>query len=146
MPYHQLTCDERPSLGGKRAATVSAGYNHIAVLLEDGSVRCFGGATRGECDVPADLACVVSCSCGSGFTAALCEDGSVRWWGDAPQHRRLQAAGRCVAMSCGRNGAAVVTADGTVVAEGDDFPYRRSQLSRTGAYTPFDLAGRALAL
>ena len=85
------------NLGGARALAVAAGGRHTCVLLEDGSVRCWGFGGNGQLGyaatsviVDASLAGPVNLgsgrvataiSAGDFHTCAVLDDGDVRCWG-----------------------------------------------------------------
>eukprot|EP01065_Artemidia_motanka_P000399 TRINITY_DN10179_c0_g1_i3.p1 TRINITY_DN10179_c0_g1~~TRINITY_DN10179_c0_g1_i3.p1 ORF type:complete len:443 (+),score=140.56 TRINITY_DN10179_c0_g1_i3:65-1393(+) len=119
-PCGGLRAEEAPDLGGGYALSASAGTSHYAVLLDDGSVRCFGSNDKGQCDCPC-LRDAVACECGANYTVALRADGSLCWWGDVPPHGRITAAGRCAAVAVGVLCTVAVTADGWLVADGGSF-------------------------
>eukprot|EP01065_Artemidia_motanka_P031642 TRINITY_DN3811_c1_g1_i2.p1 TRINITY_DN3811_c1_g1~~TRINITY_DN3811_c1_g1_i2.p1 ORF type:complete len:475 (+),score=153.20 TRINITY_DN3811_c1_g1_i2:51-1427(+) len=73
---------DRVAFGEREAVSVSTGAGHYAVLLDDGSVRCYGDNMLQQCAVPVDLRDVVSCECGPRCTVALRVDGTVCSWGD----------------------------------------------------------------
>ena len=54
---------------------------YTCVLLENGSLRCFGLGIPGWCPVPTELGAVKEVAAGSFHTCALLEDGSVRCFG-----------------------------------------------------------------
>eukprot|EP01065_Artemidia_motanka_P048971 TRINITY_DN8031_c0_g2_i1.p1 TRINITY_DN8031_c0_g2~~TRINITY_DN8031_c0_g2_i1.p1 ORF type:complete len:421 (+),score=130.31 TRINITY_DN8031_c0_g2_i1:52-1314(+) len=137
-----------PDIGGRTAVSVSAGATHFAVVLDDGSVRCFGANLHGECDPPADLRRVASCSCGRSLTAAVLEDGTVRWWGMRASELRTdrrRRLGRFVSVAAGAGHGVAVTAGGRLVhdvtaagaaalrSSGVTFGYGRRGLSLTEA-------------
>jgi hypothetical protein len=55
---------------------------HTIALRTDGSVRCWGRNSYGECNTPADLGACSSVSGREHQTVALRSDGGVRCWGD----------------------------------------------------------------
>eukprot|EP01065_Artemidia_motanka_P017737 TRINITY_DN2116_c0_g2_i2.p1 TRINITY_DN2116_c0_g2~~TRINITY_DN2116_c0_g2_i2.p1 ORF type:complete len:448 (+),score=103.63 TRINITY_DN2116_c0_g2_i2:145-1488(+) len=115
-------------LGGRAAVSVSAGYRHCIVLLDDGSVRCFGENSTGQCDVPPDLPEVAACAAGGNRTAVCCADGMyVRWgnkWNAHTTTANIAAAGPCVAVGIGDDVTCAVTADGRVVCDGEQYVER----------------------
>jgi hypothetical protein len=60
---------------------IAAGLGHTAVVLADGTVRCWGLNSYGQCVVPAGLASVRSIIAGQYFTTALRSDGTLACWG-----------------------------------------------------------------
>eukprot|EP01065_Artemidia_motanka_P041461 TRINITY_DN537_c0_g1_i2.p1 TRINITY_DN537_c0_g1~~TRINITY_DN537_c0_g1_i2.p1 ORF type:complete len:396 (+),score=118.45 TRINITY_DN537_c0_g1_i2:71-1258(+) len=110
----------KEDLGGGRAVSISASCDHYAAVLDDGTVRCFGKNTDGECDVPAGLCDVVSCKCGKGGCVAVRADGTLCWWGigctgldDGP----LGSAGPYVAAATSGGLTYAVTTAGTLVSD-----------------------------
>eukprot|EP01065_Artemidia_motanka_P031641 TRINITY_DN3811_c1_g1_i1.p1 TRINITY_DN3811_c1_g1~~TRINITY_DN3811_c1_g1_i1.p1 ORF type:complete len:446 (+),score=144.91 TRINITY_DN3811_c1_g1_i1:60-1340(+) len=97
-------------LGEREAVSVSTGAGHYAVLLDDGSVRCYGDNTQQQCAVPVGLRDVVSCECGEHCTVALRADGTVCCWGDCSP-----VAGRWAAVTANSNRIVGVTIDGRLV-------------------------------
>jgi alpha-tubulin suppressor-like RCC1 family protein len=85
------------SLGvGRTADSISAGGNHVCVILDDGSVKCWGRGNQGQLgrgstddgsgptDSPVDLGTgrtATAISAGSHTTCAVLDDGSVKCWG-----------------------------------------------------------------
>jgi alpha-tubulin suppressor-like RCC1 family protein len=85
---------------GRSAVAVAAGVNHTCVLLDDGTIRCWGDeglpgygntATIGDDETPGSVGVVdvglppgtatSAVSAGSLHTCAIVDDGSVRCWG-----------------------------------------------------------------
>jgi alpha-tubulin suppressor-like RCC1 family protein len=68
-------------------AQVSAGETHAMALTNgnglgtEGMVVCWGDASGGKCEVPADLGICRAISAGSTFSMALTATGTVRCWG-----------------------------------------------------------------
>ncbi len=60
---------------------LSAGWNHIAGLKQDGSVVCWGYNSYGECNVPSPNQNFAEVAAGYYHTAGLKRDGSVVCWG-----------------------------------------------------------------
>ena len=62
---------------------VAAGSFHTCVLLENGSVRCFGSNNYGQCSVPTQLRAVkqVAANAGGYHTCVFLENGSLRCFG-----------------------------------------------------------------
>eukprot|EP01065_Artemidia_motanka_P034672 TRINITY_DN4233_c0_g1_i1.p1 TRINITY_DN4233_c0_g1~~TRINITY_DN4233_c0_g1_i1.p1 ORF type:complete len:443 (+),score=168.76 TRINITY_DN4233_c0_g1_i1:71-1399(+) len=114
----RLAMRRTKDFGGAKPLSVSAGTNHYAVLLDDGTVRCFGGSKYGQCEGAPSVAGAVACECARNYTAALLDDGSLRCWGDVPPKTSLPPAG-CVAVAPARGCIAVVAADGKLHADGD---------------------------
>eukprot|EP01065_Artemidia_motanka_P039689 TRINITY_DN487_c1_g1_i6.p1 TRINITY_DN487_c1_g1~~TRINITY_DN487_c1_g1_i6.p1 ORF type:complete len:437 (+),score=117.70 TRINITY_DN487_c1_g1_i6:82-1392(+) len=126
----KFTVAERADLGGRTALSVRAGNRHFAVLLDDGSVRCFG-AGCGQCYAPVGLRGVVSCAAWSDTTFALLDDGSFHCWGlsqdddpiDTQSLRDAVGASGCVDIEFARWMVSVVTADGRLLCD-DGTSYR----------------------
>jgi alpha-tubulin suppressor-like RCC1 family protein len=84
-------------LGGARARAIAAGGSHTCVLLEDGSVRCWGLGANGQLGYGATSVVVdassagpvslgagrsaTAISAGDHHTCAVLDDGAVRCWG-----------------------------------------------------------------
>lgn len=60
---------------------ISAGGNHLAALMDNGTVRCWGENMKGQCKVPKDLTEVKKVCAGQEQTVALLNDGTIRCWG-----------------------------------------------------------------
>jgi len=60
---------------------VADGWLHSIALLADGSIRCWGDDSFGQCAVPPDLGPVLAVAGGRFSSAALLVDGTVREWG-----------------------------------------------------------------
>eukprot|EP01065_Artemidia_motanka_P039688 TRINITY_DN487_c1_g1_i5.p1 TRINITY_DN487_c1_g1~~TRINITY_DN487_c1_g1_i5.p1 ORF type:complete len:441 (+),score=146.35 TRINITY_DN487_c1_g1_i5:82-1404(+) len=122
---------EVTEIGRRTALSVSAGVSHYAVLLDDGSVRCYGSRREGRCDVPVGLRGVVSCAAWSDTTFALLDDGSFHCWGlsqdddpiDTQSLRDAVGASGCVDIEFARWMVSVVTADGRLLCD-DGTSYR----------------------
>jgi alpha-tubulin suppressor-like RCC1 family protein len=83
-----------PVQGIASATELSAGRDHMCVLLADGTVRCWGsnqfrqlgdGTTSARANAPTQvsgLTGAVALASGDNFTCALLVDGTVRCWGD----------------------------------------------------------------
>ena len=73
------------------AIQVAAGYAHSMLLRADGSVRCWGDNSFGQCWAPNDVLHpaatnpVVQIAAGHFFSLALMKDGTLRGWGDNRQ-------------------------------------------------------------
>ena len=72
-------CDQPEGLAGVAAA--SAGHGHVAALLEDGGVVCWGHDERAQCEVPAGLGPAAAVAAGGAHTMALLRDGRIACWG-----------------------------------------------------------------
>jgi alpha-tubulin suppressor-like RCC1 family protein len=91
---------------GRTARAISAGFNHVCAVLDDGSVRCWGFGSDGRLGYgnsdsigdnetpgsagPVDLGAgrtAVAISAGRRHTCAVLDDGSVRCWGEGLQGR-----------------------------------------------------------
>eukprot|EP01065_Artemidia_motanka_P007833 TRINITY_DN1391_c0_g1_i11.p1 TRINITY_DN1391_c0_g1~~TRINITY_DN1391_c0_g1_i11.p1 ORF type:complete len:424 (+),score=93.02 TRINITY_DN1391_c0_g1_i11:53-1324(+) len=118
---------QQQPLGGRAAVHIDAGGDHYTVVLDDGSVLCFGCRSscwrcRADercchCNVPSDLRDAVYCCSFEGGCAAWRADGSICWWG---HFGRMLASGPiaeagCVAVASDGCRAFAVTRTGEVV-------------------------------
>ncbi|HOY57460.1 MAG TPA: immunoglobulin domain-containing protein [Verrucomicrobiota bacterium] len=108
--------DRFPS-GLSNVVRIAAGYNHAAVVLDDGTVVMSRGLPT-----PPDLTNVIDVACGYEHTLALRRDGTVSAWG-------ANAAGQCdvpadlkdaIAIAAGGDHSLALRANGRVVAWGSD--------------------------
>jgi hypothetical protein len=87
-----IAMESREVIGVDSASGIAAGGNHACALLDDTTVRCWGGNEFGQLGdgstedrlEPVEvvgLRDVVALSAGRGFTCALVRDGSVSCWG-----------------------------------------------------------------
>ena len=67
---------------GRTATAISAGSYHTCVILDDGSVRCWGSGPDGPVDLGPG-ARAIAIDAGSEHTCAVLDDGTVRCWGVA---------------------------------------------------------------
>eukprot|EP01065_Artemidia_motanka_P033042 TRINITY_DN40013_c0_g1_i1.p1 TRINITY_DN40013_c0_g1~~TRINITY_DN40013_c0_g1_i1.p1 ORF type:complete len:427 (+),score=106.26 TRINITY_DN40013_c0_g1_i1:62-1282(+) len=111
-------CEEE-QLGGAKVKSVSAGTDHYALVMEDGSVRCGGRNGSGQCSVPGDLTDVDYCSCGVYFTVALRRDGTLRCWGRAPEGYEDLPKDTFTAVAAGQRSIVARRRGGPLVAIGD---------------------------
>jgi len=86
----------------------------------DGSVRCWGDNSLGQCNVPDGLI-AKDIDCGRNFAVALRQDGTVACWGanDVGQCNVPVGLSNVVGISAGRDHSLAVRADGTVVGWGN---------------------------
>ena len=93
---------------------------HVIALQDDGTVRCWGSNSSGECDAPVGLSGVEMVSAGGGFSAALKSDGTVVCWGENWGGQCDVPAGLTDVVKIQATFADTValTSDGTVVAWG----------------------------
>eukprot|EP01065_Artemidia_motanka_P051350 TRINITY_DN9041_c0_g3_i1.p1 TRINITY_DN9041_c0_g3~~TRINITY_DN9041_c0_g3_i1.p1 ORF type:complete len:426 (+),score=118.24 TRINITY_DN9041_c0_g3_i1:52-1329(+) len=134
-----------------RVRSMAAGARHIALLMDDGSVRCCGDNAKGQCSVPADLGSdSVWVSCGDRSTVAVRRDGSLCWWGERSQlqHAPLSTSGvsYCAAIFC-QHAVHAVTADGSQICteptpSSDEWMY----MLQSDVFSRPDLKGRRVAL
>jgi alpha-tubulin suppressor-like RCC1 family protein len=62
--------------------TTAGGHQHIAVLLQNNTVKCWGQNAWGQCDVPDSVhGKVISVSSGSDYTCVILKDNTVKCWG-----------------------------------------------------------------
>lgn len=98
------------------AAQVDTSRDHVALLLADGTVECWGRNTDGECDVPVGLSNVTKVVAGLGFTVALKDDGTLVEWGNPPSP--APAVSGVTDIACYSKIVAIVFSDGTAQAWG----------------------------
>jgi alpha-tubulin suppressor-like RCC1 family protein len=95
---HRITPTQTSSLGtGRTAVAVSSGANHVCVILDDGSVSCWGhnyygqlgiGTTIPKISTPTQTSSLgtdrtaVAITAGYHHTCAILDDGSVSCWGE----------------------------------------------------------------
>eukprot|EP01065_Artemidia_motanka_P043247 TRINITY_DN5968_c0_g1_i3.p1 TRINITY_DN5968_c0_g1~~TRINITY_DN5968_c0_g1_i3.p1 ORF type:complete len:390 (+),score=95.81 TRINITY_DN5968_c0_g1_i3:97-1266(+) len=128
---------------GCRVASVSTGMHHHCVVLEDGSVRCFGNNLMQQCDVPSDLRDVVMSCCTASTTVTLCGDGAIRWFGAAETFRSgnvREGTGQYVAVAAG-GVVLAATADGAIAVA---WSPREERFAGALCRIP-DLGGRRIA-
>jgi alpha-tubulin suppressor-like RCC1 family protein len=62
--------------------SISCGFKHSCALLNDGTVKCWGNNSDGQCNVPDFIqGKVVSIECGKNHSCALLNDNTIRCWG-----------------------------------------------------------------
>lgn len=118
-----------------RVRQVAGGKSHYAVLLWDGTVRCYGDNSRGQCDT-GDWRGITAIFAGSGHTVGLCADGTVVAAGARQKENNsrfrsatahLPRANPCAveswtgitSVSCGEEVTVGVSHDGRVFAVGN---------------------------
>ena len=112
--------DSRLGILCDNALSVSAGKEHILVLLKDGTVRAFGDNTYGQCGCDS-LSGAIAVAAGDHHSLVLMEDGSVRTFGD-------NTYGQCgasnwtniIAITAGARHSAAITAEGSAIGCGSD--------------------------
>ncbi len=102
--------------------SITAGYDHSACLLTDGTVLVWGYNAFGQRDVPANLQNVVQISAGDRFMLALQANGVVRAWGfnDYGQCNVPADLPFVVKISAGGNHSMVQLSDGTLRCWGNN--------------------------
>jgi alpha-tubulin suppressor-like RCC1 family protein len=71
----------------RNAIKISAGDYHAIVLLDDGSIKCWGDNRVGQCNPPIFDRPVTSISAGNAHSMVLLDDGSIKCWGDNSKHQ-----------------------------------------------------------
>jgi alpha-tubulin suppressor-like RCC1 family protein len=140
-----IAMESREVLGLDSATGVAAGGNHACALLEETTVRCWGGNEFGQLGdgstvdrlepVEVDgLSDVVLLSAGRGFTCALVRDGSVSCWGlnglgqlgddggDRARPGPVPGLADVASIASGLLGTCAVTTDAAVVCWGTAGP------------------------
>jgi alpha-tubulin suppressor-like RCC1 family protein len=97
---------------------VSASYNWVIARRKDGTVRCWGDNSFGQCSPPADLGTVVAVDAGQLFAGALESTGTVRLWGDNLYGKCSPPSSRAAQLDLGNAHAAIVRPDGSVACWG----------------------------
>ena len=105
--------------GLTNVVAVAGGQSHSAALLNDGTVRVWGG-TSAQTNVPAGVTNVIAIASGLNHLLALRADHSVIGWGvnNFGQTTIPAAATNVLAIACGQNHSLALRADGKVVAWG----------------------------
>jgi alpha-tubulin suppressor-like RCC1 family protein len=97
---------------------------HSLALLTNGTVVAWGVTNYGQCNVPTNLADVVSIAAGGRHSMALTRDGEIVMWGNTALGQitnRPAAATNIAAIAAGLWHSMALRADGTVFAWGDLF-------------------------
>lgn len=73
-------CDVPANLG--QVKQISSGTQHVAALLDDGTVRCWGDNRYRQCDAPNNrFPCAVKQVSAGSLTGVVFENGMMSWWG-----------------------------------------------------------------
>ena len=119
----------------KKPIKIEAGYEHVLVLNEDGTVESWGSDYDGQCDagksnqtkVPEGLSNVISIAAGGFHSVALKEDGTIVCWGSNTDFYRRESNQcnppegiKAKAISAGMYHTVALTYDDTVVCWGSN--------------------------
>ncbi|PKN46388.1 MAG: hypothetical protein CVU59_06230, partial [Deltaproteobacteria bacterium HGW-Deltaproteobacteria-17] len=128
--------------GCRAVLKVSAGYQHVCALLDDGTVRCWGYDYRGQVGPAADmfqctpvvvtgLSGVVDIASGQNHTCAVLSDGTAKCWGsnasgqlgdgtytDSSVPKVVTTLTDAIAIAAGSNHTCALRAGGGVVCWG----------------------------
>lgn len=147
-------------------AKISAGDRHTCVLMNDGTVKCWGynrygqlgNGTRTDWSTPVNvfgLTGVTAISAGAGHTCALLNEGAVKCWGDngsgqlgdgtmvdrlTPVNVTGLASG-IVAISAGANHACAVRNTGGSVCWGENYSGQLGDGTTIGKSVPTNVSG-----
>ena len=111
----------RDAVSGHSETTISAGYQHSAALLSDGTPAAVGSNNNnGQCDV-SDWSDIVAISAGGYYTVGLKSDGTVVKAGDGSYEMDgVSGWTDITAISAGGEHIVGLRADGTVIAVGQN--------------------------
>ena len=106
----------------RMARQLEFGEQHVCWLQQDRRVACAGNGSRGQLDVPADLAAAVSVAAGRERSCAVDKDGAVRCWGydDDNQSSPPPDLGQVLQLSLGESHSCALHGDGGVRCWGYD--------------------------
>ena len=115
----------RPALASaaiRTARQLAFGEQHVCWLQQDGWVACAGNGSRGQLDVPADLAAAVSVAAGREHSCAVDADGAVRCWGRDSDGQSSPPAdlGQVLQLSLGESHSCALRGDDSVRCWGYD--------------------------
>ncbi|KAI9015956.1 hypothetical protein DFJ74DRAFT_770537 [Hyaloraphidium curvatum] len=118
-----LEMDSPPDLAGRRVLQLAAGRAHAVALLDDGTIRTWGGQQAGRSDplegghavrgAPANLTGVIAVAAGDDVSAAVLANGTLLVWGD---EANLQGRGDA-ALFRGRRFRGVAIGEDAMVGE-----------------------------
>jgi hypothetical protein len=129
-----------PPLLGSQIISISAGYDHSACLLSNGSVRVWGYNAFGQCDVPTNLGAITALATGDRFVLALRSNGSIRAWGfnGSGQCNVPADIGQAQGIAAGGNHSMAKLVDGTLRCWGNNDHGQCSVPRSLGAVDAFD--------
>lgn len=105
-----------PSAPIESAQAMAAGWGHLLILKDDGTVAALGGNDAGQINVPQGLSNVVAIAAGGLFSAALKADGRVAVWGQVyNSHVPPDSLSDVVQLASSSLSLLALRADGTVV-------------------------------
>ena len=164
---NRYTPTQTSSLGtGRTAVAISAGYGHTCVILDDGSVSCWGGNGAGRLgdgtntnrNTPTQTSSLgagrtaVALSSGGQHTCAILDNGSVSCWGlgsdgqlgngatasrNTPTLTSSLGTGRtAVAISAHQRHTCTILDDGSVSCWGYNYHGQLGDGSNTNRFTP----------
>ena len=87
---------------------VTCGGGHACALAEDGTVKCWGKASDGQTNPPADTK-FVQISAGDTHTCGITDDGEVACWGSNHDLESIGRTGSYLAVSAGQGFTCAVT-------------------------------------